>query len=112
MTLLRTLLVGIFAGLFAYTLIVGAHHGWNLLPIFFADLRAMTWNGQFNADFMYFLALSAVWVAWRHAFSLTGLSLGVVAFFGGSLFLSAYLLWASIEAKGDVARLLLGPRRA
>jgi hypothetical protein len=61
-----------------YTAVTIAHHGWNLLPIFFGDMAAMTWPGQFNLDFMTFLLLSGLWVSWRNEFSPGGLLLGVV----------------------------------
>ncbi len=60
------------------------------------------WPGQFNLDFMGFLALSAIWVAWRHQFSAGGLGLAVLAFFGGMLFLSIYLLIHTSRAGGDI----------
>jgi hypothetical protein len=64
--------------------------------------------GQFNLDFMGMLTLSALWVAWRHRFSKAGLGLGALAFFGGSLFLSIYLLVVSRQSGGDMKELLLG----
>ena len=72
------------------------------------DIDAMTWPGQFNLDFMYMLTLSGIWVSWRHHFSASGLGLGLLALFGGSLFLSAYLLIVSLQAKGNINELLLG----
>lgn len=102
----------IFVCLVVYTGIVGTTHGWNLLPVFFGDIKAMTWPGQFNFDFMGFLLLSGLWVSWRHHFSIGGLVLGALAVIGGILFLSAYLLITSVLAKGDVKVLLLGKNRA
>ena len=112
MLVLRLLLVMILVVLSGYTAIVISNHGWNLLPVFFGDMREMAWPGQFNLDFMGFLTLSALWTAWRHHFSPTGLALGVVAFFGGMAFLTIYLLAASYQVKGDIRALLLGSRRA
>ena len=108
----RAYLVILLACLTGYTLITGANHGWNLLPVFFSDMAAMTWPGQFNTDFLTFLSLSALWVAWRHHFSGAGLALGIVAFFGGMMFLAPYLLWASVQLAGDTKVLLLGKARA
>ena len=71
----------------------------------------MAWPGQFNLDFLCFLVLSALWVAWRHQFSPAGLLLAVAAFFGGALFLSAYVLIVS-TAERDMRVLLLGEARA
>ncbi len=107
----RTVLIVIFVAISAYTAVVIANHGMGLLPIFFRDMAAMEWPGQFNLDFMCFLVLSALWVAWRHGFSVGGLMLGLIAFFGGALFLSAYLFVESFRVKGNVSHLLLGQGR-
>lgn len=112
MLLFRAFLATILACLAGYTLAVGLEHGWNLVPIFFSNIANMDWQGQFNADFMGFLALSAIWVTWRHQFSAGAFALGVVAFFGGIMFLAPYLLWASFKANGDARILLLGKARA
>lgn len=109
---LRIVLVAFLVVLTVYTAAVISNHGWNLLAVFFGDMRAVNWAGQFNLDFMGFLLLSAFWTAWRHHFSLRGLALAVVAFFGGMAFLTIYLLIASYQVRGDVSALLLGVRRA
>lgn len=85
-----------------------ADHGWGLFGVFFGDMRALGWPGQFNLDFTILLALSALWVAWRHHFSGAGLLLGLTAFVGGALFLTAYVFVVSVVAKGDVKEMLLG----
>ena len=110
MNAFRAYLWFLIIALGAYTLMVGSNHGWNLLPVFFSNIAAMDWQGQFNADFMTFLSLSALWVAWRHQFSAGGLLLGLVAFFGGMMFLAPYLIWASKKASGDVQKILIGDR--
>jgi hypothetical protein len=108
----RTFLAVVFICVGVYTANVILKHGWNLFPAFFGDMVAMTWAGQFNADFMSFLCLSGLWVAWRHHFSRGGLLLGVVAFFGGIMFLAPYLVFTSFKTKGDMRALLLGKERA
>ena len=55
-------------------------------------MAAMGWPGQFNLDFMFLHLPSALWVAWRHRFSIRGLLLGVLTISGGSGILTAYLL--------------------
>ena len=112
MNALRLFLAIVFIAVTAYTAVVIANHGWNLLPIFFGDIAAMTWPGQFNFDFMGCLLLSGLWVSWRHEFSPAGLALGLIAAFGGVLFLSAYLLIASFYAGDSASHLLLGKSRA
>ena len=112
MTLFRIFLVTIIAAVGVYTAIVIAHHGMGLYPIFFGDIAAMSWPGQFNLDFLCFLIMSGVWVAWRHAFSVGGLVLGFAAFNLGAPFLAAYLLVESYRNEGDSAAILLGKARA
>jgi len=75
-------------------------------------MAALNWPGQFNFDFMCFLTLSGLWLAWRHHFSLGGLALGVLGIFGGIMVLAPYLLFTSYKANGDIKILLLGKIRA
>ena len=112
MNALRFYLAIFVVALGAYSTIVGLNHGWNLLPVFLGDMAAMTWPGQFNADFMGMLSLSGLWLAWRHEFSAAGLALGVLGFFGGMMVLAPYLLIASMHANGDVKILMIGRARA
>ena len=111
MTPFRLLLATIFVVILGYTAVVVQNHGLGLLAVFFGDMAVMGWPGQFNLDFMCLLALSGIWVAYRHRFRPMGIGLGVCAFVGGVFFLSAYLLVESVRARGDVASLLLGDRR-
>jgi hypothetical protein len=108
----RILLAIFIIAIISFTGVVISNHGWNLLPIFFGDIAAMTWPGQFNFDFMCFLILSGLWLAWRHHFSVGGIALGVVGVFGGIMLLASYLLIAGYKANGDVKILLLGKARA
>ena len=110
MSALRLFLFAYALCLGVYTAIVVADHGWDLFSVFFGDIIAVTWAGQFNADFMGFLALSALWTASRNRYSPTGLGLAVVAFLGGMMFLAIYLLWLSGKAKSVDE--LLSPARA
>lgn len=110
MMLLRVLLLTIFAVVATYTGIVISRHGLDLLSVFFGDMAELAWPGQFNLDFMGMLALSGLWVAWRHRFGTAGFALGLLAFFGGALFLSAYLFIESLRTRGDARALLLGQR--
>ena len=112
MTGFRVLLIAIFGVLLVFTSVVIGAHGWGLMPIFFGDIAKMQWPGQFDLDFMFMLTLSALWVAWRHAFSGAGLALAVLAFFGGASFLSVYLFVVSLRAKGGMVEILIGTSRA
>jgi hypothetical protein len=111
MNAFRMFFVAVFVVIAGYTLVVIADHGLNLLPVFFGDMTKVQWPGQFNLDFMCMLLLSGLWVSWRHQFSGPGVVLGLVAVFGGALFLSAYLLVESFRTKGDMRKLLLGAAR-
>lgn len=110
MAIFRMLLIAILVSLAGYTAVVVSNHGLGLLPVFFGDMAKMGWPGQFNFDFMCFLALSASWVMWRNQFSPMGLALGVVAFFGGALFLSGYLLFLSFQGSQSIEEILVGKR--
>jgi hypothetical protein len=112
MNAFRIFLAILFIVIAVYTTIVVSNHGLGLLTVFFGDMAKMAWPGQFNLDFMCFLALSALWLAWRHEFTPAGWLLGFVGLFGGTLFLSAYLLIMSFKVNGDMKALLLGEARA
>ena len=103
MSAFRILLAFIFLSIVGYTAVVIANHGIGLAEVFFGDIARMAWPGQFNLDFMGFLTLSGLWLAWRHHFSPGGLALGVLGFVGGAPVLTAYLFVASLQAKGDPA---------
>ncbi|WP_232223435.1 hypothetical protein [Sphingorhabdus lutea] len=102
-----------FAALLYYTIVtIGiSQNGVNLFPDFFGDMAAMEWPGQFNFDFMLMLMLSALWTAWRNNFSVSGLLLAVIAFFGGASFLSMYLLYLTFSEKRNVKAMLVGRTR-
>ncbi|MDX2211011.1 MAG: hypothetical protein SFV20_11740 [Sphingopyxis sp.] len=112
MLLFRLFLLTAIAVIGAYTAITISNHGINLLPIFFGDMAKMGWPGQFNLDFLFFLLLAMIWIAWRHQFSAAGLALAALVPAGGMPYVATYLLVHSYRTNGDVAALLLGPGRA
>lgn len=112
MNLFRAGLAVYLVALVAYTAMVIAGHGWNLLAVFFGDLLKVAWPGQFNLDFMGFLGLSGLWLAWRHHFTRAGIALGIVGFFGGMMVLAPYLILLTLRARGDLREVLLGKARA
>ena len=111
MALFRFLLIVMFGVLLAYTGVVMIHHGPSLFQVFFGDMAKLGWPGQFNLDFLFMLALSSLWVAWRHRFSARGLGLAVLAFFLGSAFLCVYLFILTLQTKGDMREILVGKAR-
>jgi len=112
MAAFRIFLVAIFLIIAGYTGVVVSNYGMGLLPIFFGEMAKVEWPGQFNLDFMCMLSLSGLWISWRHKFSGIGIILGIIAFFGGALFLSAYLFVESFRVRGDMKALMLGQDRA
>lgn len=107
MMLFRTWCAVIFVSLAVYTAPVVMAQP-NLFPVFFSAIQDGGWPGQFNLDFVLMLTLSGLYVAWRHRFTPAGLLLGVIAFNGGALFLSAYMFVQSFRFDGDVRRMLVG----
>ena len=112
MTAFRALLIIMILVVLSYTGIVVATHGFGFIPVFFGDIKAMGWSGQFNLDFSGLLVLAGLWMGWRHQFSPAGLALGLFVLVGGTPLLATYLLWASLKANGNVNVLLLGHQRA
>jgi hypothetical protein len=112
MTLFRLYLVAVIATILVYTSVVITQHGINIFPIFFGDIAAMTWPGQFNLDFWSFLILGGLWLAWRHHYSAIGIAFGLFIQVGGMPFLATYLLVQSFRTGGDMTKILLGERRA
>jgi len=110
MTFFRIFLIIVFVSILGYTGVTISNYGLNLLPVFFGDMKDMAWPGQFNFDFMMFLALSALWTAWRNQFSAKGFGLAVFAFFGGMLFLSAYLFVLTFKANSSLVHVMIGDR--
>ena len=108
MSFLRNLAILFFIIMAIYTGIVIAEFGPNPLSPFIADLMSLTWSGQFALDFGTYLILSALWIAWRHRFSSSGIVLALLAPIGGMLYFSVYLIVAIARAEGDIKALLLG----
>ena len=111
MTAFRICLVVIWMVIICYTVAVIVNHGLGLFSVFFGDMNALGWPGQFNLDFLFMLILSALWVAWRNDFSASGLVLCLIALFGGSLFLSTYLFILTFSANGNIKQVLIGEKR-
>lgn len=111
-TAFRFFLAAIGLTILFYTLPVVAHHGMDLLPVFFGDIAKMEWPGQFNVDFSSFLLMTMLWVAWRNGFSVPGLMLALLVPVGGGMFTSFYVLFLTFSLKGDITALLLGTKRA
>ena len=108
MTALRLYLIVAWTALIAFTAFVVGRDGMGLLPVFFGAIADGRWPGQFNADFLSMLALSALWTGWRNGWSGAGWALAICAFFLGGGFLMGYLLVLLHLHRGDMKRVLLG----
>lgn len=104
----RLFLAAFLLVLLVYTGVVVGAHGLQLFAVFFGDIAALTWPGQFNLDFLGFLLLSGLWVLWRNDFSAVSLPLAACAVLGGMGFLAVYLLFLISRARGDIVHVLLG----
>lgn len=108
MTAFRILLLIFIIGILSYTSVTIYHFGLNLFAVFFGDMGLMNWAGQFNLDFLSFLLLAGLWVAWRNQFSIFGITFGLLVTLGGMPLLATYLLYLSYREKGDIKKLMLG----
>jgi len=106
----RFFLVAVFATVLVYTIMVGNNHGWNLFPLFFGDIAAMNWAGQFNLDFSFFLLFTGLWIAWRNKFNPLGLGLGLFTLVGGIPFVSTYLFILSYKTN-SIKEILTGKNK-
>ena len=108
MSAFRTLLIVLTIAVAGYTLAAVANEGINLLPHFLNPIFALTWQGQFNLDFMSYLVLSGVWMAWRGGLTGRSIALGLLAPPLGMPFFAPYLVYLTARTGGDPRKLLLG----
>jgi len=112
MVMYRLFLAFIIATVIIYTFPVVLKFGIiDLLPSFFGEIGEMSWQGQFNLDFLMFLLMSGCWIAWRNDFTHKGITLGIGGLFLGAPYLAAYLLYLSFQFGGDAEKVLVGERR-
>jgi hypothetical protein len=91
-----------------YTGLAMQKEGSDLFSVFFANIKAMGWNGQFNLDFACYLLLSGLWIMWRNRFSGSSILIGLIASILGIVFFAPYLLWCLYQSKGDLKLMLIG----
>jgi hypothetical protein len=109
-TLLKSLLIIQTIVLLVYTGFAIQNEGWTLFTIFTNNIAALNWNGQFNADFSCYLALSGIWIMWRNKFSISSIIFAVIAAIIGIIVFAPYLLYLLTKEKGDLKKVLLGDR--
>ncbi|MEL7345427.1 MAG: hypothetical protein AAFN59_11320 [Pseudomonadota bacterium] len=108
MASLRILLLAMLIAILAFTFAAVTNEGINLVPQFFNPILARTWQGQFNVDFVSYLVLSGVWMAWRGGFTRASIALGLLAPPFGILFFAPYLIYLIGKTGADPKKLLLG----
>ncbi|HEX8193219.1 MAG TPA: hypothetical protein VF552_09990 [Allosphingosinicella sp.] len=110
MTAQRLLLLAGWIAIAAATLWALLELGLLALPrTMIADL-SHPWRAQLYLDLELQLLVFAAWAVWRERSFGIGLACATATMLLGALFTLPYLLVASIRAKGDVGRLLLGAR--
>jgi hypothetical protein len=110
MTGLRLFATVAWVAIAAVTLWALLEPGLLALPLtMIADL-AHPWRAQLYLDLELQLLVFAAWVVWRERSLGVGLACAAATMLLGALFTLPYLLLASIRAKGEVRRLLLGSR--
>lgn len=108
MTLIRFVLIAMIVLIVVFTLTAVANGGLNLITPFLSPIFAFSWQGQFNVDFVCYLVLSGIWMAWRGGFTRRSIALGLMAPPLGILFFAPYLLYLIGQTSGDPRKLLLG----
>lgn len=108
MNMFRYVLIAMTVLIIVLTVAAIADGGFNLITPFFEPILALSWQGQFNFDFICYLILSGIWMAWRSGFTGSGIALGLLAPPLGILFFAPYLLYLISKTNGDPRRLLLG----
>ncbi|WP_306113371.1 MULTISPECIES: hypothetical protein [unclassified Roseovarius] len=108
MTFLRNFTLVLFLAITAHTLYTGIVYGWNFVSVFLAVLFSLTWQGQFALDFLCYLMLSGLWVAWRGGFTGASIALGLLASVMGMLVFAVLILIFIRQSSGDMRKLLLG----
>jgi uncharacterized membrane protein len=109
-SLFKGLLVAQTIALLVYSFLAFQQEGAGLFQVFFSNISAFGWNGQFNLDFACYLLLSGLWIMWRNRFSGVSIGIGVVASVLGIIFFAPYLLYLLAKESGNVRKLLIGDR--
>jgi hypothetical protein len=94
--------------LLVYSYFAFNNEGANLMQIFFSNVMALSWNGQFNLDFLCYLTLSGLWIMWRNRFSTSSVFMGILAMIMGIIVFAPYILYLLNKENGDLKRLLIG----
>ncbi len=108
MPFLRLFVTFLVTLIFVHTALTVLNHGWDFVSVFVTDLFSLTWRGQFSLDFLSYLMLSGLWVAWRGGFTGPSIAQGIAAATLGLLFFGVLLLIYMTQSRGDLRALILG----
>ena len=108
MTQFRILITLILSCLIGYALILILDGRFDFITPFLTTIPALTWQGHINLDFLSYLVVAGVWIAWRSGFTPVGIALGVLSMMSGMLFFAPYLLYQISRSDNDPRKLLLG----
>jgi hypothetical protein len=108
--LFRAFLLIVWAAVAGVTLWALVERGLLSAPRTFLSDLAHPWRAQFYADLEAHLLLLGAWMICRERRTLVGAACAAATLLLGALFSLPYVLIASIRAKGDIRRLLLGAR--
>ncbi|MEP3629530.1 MAG: hypothetical protein ABJN04_05960 [Hyphomicrobiales bacterium] len=108
MTQFRILITLILLGLIGYGLILVLDGRFDFVTPFLTTVPALTWQGHINLDFLSYLVVAGVWIAWRSGFTPIGITIGVLSTLLGMLFFAPYLLYQITRSDNDPRKLLLG----
>jgi hypothetical protein len=110
MTILRLLLILLWSAVAAVTLWALAELGLAAAATTFLSDLSHPWRAQFYADLEAHLLLFGAWMIYREPSRGVGVVCALLTLLLGALFSLAYVLHASLRARGDARRLLLGAR--
>lgn len=96
--------------LLIYTFYVGTEDGWSFIEVGFANIKAMSWEGQFLSDFNCYLLLSGIWIMWRNHFSAKSIAFSLFPMILGIIVFAPYLIYLIVKEKGNLTRVLVGDR--
>ena len=97
-----------FIVLAIYAVILIANGEFDFITPILTALFVVSWQGHINLDFMMFLTLAGLWIAWRSGFTASGIALGLFTVCSGMLFFSVYLAYQLSRCDNDPRQLLLG----
>ena len=108
MKTLRYFLVLATIGIYLFTVTAINGHGLNWPAVAIHDLSSLDWRTQFDFDFIIHLILLASWVVWREGATARAYLFGFLSIVMGGMFSFPYIIYVSVQANGDVSKLLLG----